>query len=90
MFQIIEENSIPLFLKMLQQDNVREQSSAARVIWTLAFDKDVRPKILENVEIMAALQKLSESTNKSVQNNAGGALWVLKGENEISRETSKY
>ncbi|XP_052786989.1 uncharacterized protein LOC128222153 isoform X2 [Mya arenaria] len=85
--KIIEENALPSFLKMLQHEDVREQSSAARVIWTLAFDKDVRKQFLNNEELMTILQKLTESTNKSVQTNASGALWVIKGENEISRES---
>lgn len=75
---------------MLQNEDVREQGSAARVIWTLAFDKNVRQKILENTEVISTLEKLCDSTNKSVQTNANGALWVIKGENEVSREASKY
>lgn len=86
----MEEGALPLFLKMLQHDDVREQGAAARVVWTLAFDKDVRVKVLENTELISMLEKLTDSTNKSVQTNANGALWVLKGENDVSREASKY
>lgn len=74
---------------MLQHDDVREQSSAGRIIWTLSFDKDVRHKLIENTDLIATLEKLTESTNKSVQQNASGALWIIKGENDISRETSR-
>ena len=78
-----------MFVRMLQHDDVREQGSAARVIWTLAFDKDVRVKLLEHTELITTLEKLCDSTNKSVQTNTNGALWVIKGENEVSREASK-
>ena len=75
---------------MLQHDDVREQSSAARIIWTLSFDKDVRQKINEFPELVPTLGKLTESTNKSLQTNTMGALWVIRGDNDVSKETSKY
>ena len=89
-FQIIEEGALPLFLKMLQHDDVREQSSAARIIWTLSFDKDVRQKIKDFPELVPIIEKLTESTNKSLQTNTTGALWVIRGDNDVSRETSEY
>lgn len=84
--RIVEEGAIPLFLLMLQHEDVREQSSAARIVWTLSFDKDVRQKLIESKDLISALEKLTESTNKSVQQNANGSLWIIKGENDISRE----
>ena len=89
-FQIIEEGALALFLKMLQHDDVREQSSAARIIWTLSFDKDVRQKINDFPELVPTLEKLTESTNKSLQTNTTGALWVIRGDNDVSKESSKY
>ena len=89
-FQIVDEGALPLFLKMLQHDDVREQSSAARIIWTLSFDKDVRQKIKDFPELVPILEKLTESTNKSLQNNASGALWVIRGDNDVTKESSKY
>lgn len=85
--KIIEEGALPLFLKMLQHDDVREQSSAARIIWTLSFDKDVRQKIHEFPELVPTLEKLTESTNKSLQTNTTGALWVIRGDNDVSKES---
>ncbi|XP_052267989.1 uncharacterized protein LOC127869450 isoform X1 [Dreissena polymorpha] len=87
--KIIEEDALPQFIKMLKHEDVREQSSAARIVWTLAFDKDVRQKLVENEELMTLLKKLGDSTNKSLQTNANGALWVIKGENEVSRESKE-
>ena len=89
-FQIVDEGALPLFLKMLQHDDVREQSSSARIIWTLSFDKDVRQKIKDFPELVPILEKLTESTNKSLQNNASGALWVIRGDNDVTKESSKY
>lgn len=86
--KIVEEGALPLFLKMLQHDDVREQSSAARIIWTLSFDKDVRQKIKDFPELVPILEKLTESTNKSLQTNTTGALWVIRGDNDVSRETN--
>lgn len=85
--RIVEEGAVPLFLLMLQHEDVREQSSAGRIIWTLSFDKEVRHKLIENTDLISTLEKLTESTNKSVQQNANGALWIIKGENDISRES---
>ncbi|KAL5019742.1 hypothetical protein ScPMuIL_002634 [Solemya velum] len=86
--KIIEENALPIFLRMLQHDDVREHTTTARAIWTLSFDKHVRDQIIEFPEIVPNLEKLQESTNKNVQTNANGALWIINGENDASRAAS--
>lgn len=87
--QIIEEDALPNFLRMLQHDDVREQSTTARAIWTLSFDKHVRDRIVEFPELVPSLEKLKESTNKNVQGHAKGALWIINGENDVSKAANR-
>ncbi|KAK3578384.1 hypothetical protein CHS0354_025478 [Potamilus streckersoni] len=87
--KIIEEGALPLFIKMLQTDDVHEQSACARCIWTLSFDKDARKKIVEFPELVQTLEKFTDSANKNLQKNASGALWILNGENEASKAATR-
>lgn len=89
LFQIIDEDSLPLFYRMLQQDDVREQSTAARTLWTLSFDKTVQEKIKGYEGLVPTLEKLQEHSDKSVSKNAKGALWIIKEENEQNTSSSK-
>ncbi|XP_071098917.1 uncharacterized protein [Haliotis cracherodii] len=87
--KIIEEGSIPLFMKMLLSDNDKEQSTTARCVWTLAFDKDVRKELFETENMMSTLEKLLENQHKDVKKNAQGALWVLTGKGDAPTDKTK-
>lgn len=87
--QVVEAGALPVFLRMLQHDDPKEQSSTAHCIWTLSFDKTVRQKIIEHEGLVAALENLSKNENSEVRKNCLGALWMIKGENDPATTTSK-
>ncbi|KAJ8311372.1 hypothetical protein KUTeg_010727 [Tegillarca granosa] len=66
--------------------NEEDKSMAARVIWTLSFDKEVCKAIVEFKDMMPTLEKLKDSTNKDVEKNVKGALFVLTGQNDVSNQ----
>lgn len=68
---------------MLKRDSIDEQTVATKAVWTLSFDKDVAQKIREFEDLMPTLEKLTGSPDKNVEKNAKGALFVLKGENDV-------
>ena len=63
MFQIIEAGALPGFVKMLQSESIEEQHAAARVLWTLSFDKTARERIKEEKDCLKTLEVL-QVTNK--------------------------
>ncbi|CAC5411830.1 unnamed protein product [Mytilus coruscus] len=81
--KIIDAGALPLLLKMLKQENIEEQAVASKALWTLSFDKDVVQKIRDFEDVMPTLEKLSGSQDKNVEKNCKGALFVLKGENDV-------
>ncbi|XP_025080765.1 uncharacterized protein LOC112556198 isoform X2 [Pomacea canaliculata] len=85
--QVVEAGALPVFLRMLQHDDPKEQSSTAHCIWTLSFDKTVRQKIIEHEGLVAALENLSKNENSEVRKNCLGALWMIKGENDPATTT---
>ena len=83
--QIVDAGALPIFLDMLKGDHVEEQAITARALWTLSFDKDVCQQIIEFPEMMERLETLRSSVDKEVAKNVNGALFVLKGENDVSK-----
>ncbi|XP_063437070.1 uncharacterized protein LOC134718461 [Mytilus trossulus] len=81
--KIVDAGALPLLLRMLKQDNIEEQAVASKALWTLSFDKDVAQKIRDFEDLMPTLEKLSNSQDKNVEKNCKGALFVLKGENDV-------
>ncbi|KAK3095310.1 hypothetical protein FSP39_013076, partial [Pinctada imbricata] len=87
--KIIDAESLPIFLDLLKGEFPEEQAIAAKALWNLSFDKDVATKIKEHPEMMESLEKLKSSYDKSVQRNVNGLLFVLKGENDVSKVRPK-
>lgn len=88
--QIVEGGILPLLIRMLQYDDVREQSSAARILWTLLFDETVREKFVKDEQELATLlENLKDSKDKSVSSNARGALWFITGANQVTELDSE-
>ena len=85
LLQIVDAGALPIFLDMLKGDHVEEQAITARALWTLSFDKDVCQQIIEFPEMMERLEALRSSGDKEVAKNVNGALFVLKGENDVSK-----
>nr|XP_022304912.1 uncharacterized protein LOC111111976 isoform X2 [Crassostrea virginica] len=83
--KIVDAGALPIFLDMLKGDHVEEQAITARALWTLSFDKDVCQQIIEFPEMMERLEALRSSGDKEVTKNVNGALFVLKGENDVSK-----
>lgn len=83
--QIVDAGALPVFLTMLKGSHKEEQANAARAIWTLSFDKEVCQQIVEFPEMMETLEALKTSQDKEVVKNVNGALFVLKGENDVSK-----
>ncbi|CAG2223110.1 unnamed protein product [Mytilus edulis] len=81
--KIVDAGALPLLLRMLKQENIEEQAVASKALWTLSFDKDVAQKIRDFEDLMPTLEKLSNSQDKNVEKNCKGALFVLKGENDV-------
>ncbi|XP_070182482.1 uncharacterized protein [Littorina saxatilis] len=85
--KVVEAGALPVFLKMLQHDDAKEQATTAHCVWTLAFDKGVRQKITDYEGLVPALETLAASDNKQVKKAAVGALWIIKGENDPGTST---
>ena len=79
-------DALPHFLAMLNFNLVDEQRAAARAIWNLAFDEEVRKKIKDHPGLVEALEKLAKnSDDEQVRKSCKGALWVIQ---EKSRESA--
>ncbi|KAK7481464.1 hypothetical protein BaRGS_00027315, partial [Batillaria attramentaria] len=87
--KVVEAGALPVFLKMLQHDDPKEQATTATCIWTLAFDKTARQKIIECEGLVPALEALEKSEHGPVKKAAVGALWIIKGENDPSSTRPK-
>ncbi|XP_033724963.1 uncharacterized protein LOC117314961 isoform X1 [Pecten maximus] len=83
--KIVEAGALPIFMKMLKSESVEEHAVTARALWTLSFDKDVCQQIVEYPDMMTSIEKLRESSDSDVRKNVNGALFVLKGENDVSK-----
>ncbi|XP_062585822.1 uncharacterized protein LOC134247482, partial [Saccostrea cucullata] len=83
--KIIEAGALPVFLEMLKGEHTEEQAITARAIWNLSFDKEVCQQIVEYPEMIERLESLTNSQDKIVAKNVSGALFVLKGENDVSK-----
>ena len=84
--QIIDDaEALPIFSDLLKGDFPDEQGMAAKALWNLSFDKDVATQIREYPEMMQTLEKLRSSYDKTVVRNVNGLLFVLKGENDVSK-----
>ena len=77
---------------MMDYTDEEEQLVAARTIWNLSFDKDVKQKIVEEPGCLVALEKLKVSSNTNVKKMASGALWSIRGQNhrKDSADIRKY
>ncbi|XP_070552396.1 uncharacterized protein [Ptychodera flava] len=65
-------------VKLLQRDcNESEQVIAASILWSLAFDYDVRKKILKRKDCVKALKRLRNSPSIQVRKACIGALWEI-------------
>ena len=85
----MDSGALPVFLRMLQHDDPKEQAATAACLWTLAFDKAVRQRIKDHEGLVAALEVTAKSEQHAVRKNAVGALWIIKGENDHSTSSSK-
>ncbi|XP_069101949.1 uncharacterized protein [Argopecten irradians] len=83
--KIIDAGALPIFMKMLTGESDEEKAATARALWTLSFDKEVCQKIVEYPDLMTTLDKLRDSSDSDVRKNVNGALFVLKGENDVSK-----
>lgn len=75
--QIVDGGALPLFVKMMEHNIEEEQYAASRTTWTLAFDKNVREKIISEPGCMESLDKLALNGCDKVRKTAKGALWVI-------------
>jgi hypothetical protein len=87
--QLIDAGALPVLLQMLKGEHSEEQAITATAIWTLSFDKEVLQQIVEFPEMLESLEKLKSSQDKEVSKNVNGALFVLKGENDVSKRKYK-
>ncbi|XP_048750552.1 uncharacterized protein LOC125662391 isoform X2 [Ostrea edulis] len=83
--KIIDAGALPVLLQMLKGEHSEEQAITSRAIWTLSFDKEVCQQIVEFPEMLERLESLKSSQDKEVLKNVNGALFVLKGENDVSK-----
>ena len=72
---------------MLESKVEEKQYSAARVLWTLSFDQEVKQSIEQEPGAMENLERLANSTNSGVKKMASGTLWKIR-ENTNKREAS--
>ncbi|CAH1783289.1 unnamed protein product [Owenia fusiformis] len=79
---IVECGAIKEFVLMLKSNDTEEQHWAARSLWTLAFDKDVRGEIKATDGCIETLEILKSSENSDVKRSALGALWVINEDSQ--------
>ena len=82
----MEAEALPLFIKMMNDDDLEEQAAATKAIWTLAFDKSARERIRAEDGCVAALEALQKSEDPTVKRHADGALWVIMEKNNEQSE----
>ncbi|XP_071942420.1 uncharacterized protein [Antedon mediterranea] len=82
---VIDARGLETLKKILDFQDQTEQVLAIKAVWSLAFDEDYsRPILTKNTDIILALQKLVHSPNKEVRTSAQRALWVVKGNTEVT------
>ena len=86
--QIVEAGALPIFVRMMQYTDVDEQCSAARALWSMSFDQEVKQKIVEEPQCVETLEKLANSEAAHVRKAAKGALWKLEDKAEKSHEAA--
>ncbi|GAB1603875.1 uncharacterized protein LOC106868605 isoform X1 [Argonauta hians] len=83
--KIMDGGVLPMLSRMLQHDEVREQCSAARILWTLLFDETVRERMVnEEQELVTLLESLKEHKDKMVSANVRGVLWLINGATQVT------
>ena len=88
----MDSGALPLFVQMMKyEEDAEEQFAAARAIWALAFEDQIKPRIMEEPECMATLELLKENGQGGrVRRAAEGAIWIIKDTaNDIRRNSGK-
>ena len=78
MFQIVEAGALPLFVLMLNCDEIDEQICAATALWNLSFERTSRDRIQKEPGCIEALQNLQKSDNETASYEANGALFIIE------------
>ncbi|XP_077984641.1 uncharacterized protein LOC144439241 [Glandiceps talaboti] len=87
--KFVELGVLPHLVKLLQPNcTLEEQRLAATTLWTLAFHKDNKNKILNEEGCYKALETLHGSSDPGLSKACDGALWELKGQLEGEKERS--
>ncbi|XP_014769431.1 uncharacterized protein LOC106868605 isoform X1 [Octopus bimaculoides] len=83
--KIVDGGILSMLSRMLQFDDVREQCSAARILWTLMFDENVRERLINDEQaLVTLLESLKDNKDKLVSANVKGVLWLLNGATQVT------
>ena len=91
----MEAGALEHLVVMLQAKDDKKQFAAARLLWTLSFDAQVKQQIIDQPDCVDALTTCSQSDNSGVKKQANGVLWKLKEdenkktEEEVSKDMKK-
>ena len=74
----MDADALPLLVEMLGAKSEEKQYTAARLLWTLSFDEDVKQRIIAEPGCVDALNELTASQNSGVKKQASGTLWKIQ------------
>eukprot|EP00057_Strongylocentrotus_purpuratus_P014007 XP_011668481.1 PREDICTED: uncharacterized protein LOC105440241 [Strongylocentrotus purpuratus] len=81
---VVEHEGIPILAKLLQRDcSVVEKTSAANVVWRLAFLKENKEKLRKEHDIIYNLSEGSRHRNEKLRDACEGALFEIKKTTDV-------
>ncbi|XP_032809682.1 uncharacterized protein LOC116942174 [Petromyzon marinus] len=85
--KIHDEGAVPIMVQLMRSGKSKEQRFAAKVVWQISFDEEIRTVLQKDEELLQQLEELSSSQDKDVAAVAEGALWVINNKgSEKSRQ----
>ncbi|CAM9500750.1 unnamed protein product [Lampetra planeri] len=85
--KIHDEGAVPIMVQLMRSGKSKEQRFAAKVVWQISFDEEIRTVLQKDEELLQQLEELSSSQDKDVATVAEGALWVINNKgSEKSRQ----
>ncbi|KAL8606718.1 hypothetical protein ACOMHN_018752 [Nucella lapillus] len=79
---------LKLLKPILHSGQEIEQQEAAKIVWSMAFDKQNRTEMKKDEELMDRLERLKGSDFMEVAKAAAGALWVLNMDKRVQEGQS--
>lgn len=88
--RIVDAGALPMLVRCLNERQHQWDKAvfwSAGALWNLAFDEEIRAKILEEPGACDALEEARRLGSENTKMKARGALWMIKGQTEETQHT---